>query len=188
MRRKSWAILNSTGACSDAATVCPGSTARVRITPSMGEMICIFERSAAMILSEALVAKASASATDNMALARAKAASAASISWVDETPRARSVANLLRCCWRSSRVMTASRSLASAPSNCAALRSRSAVMRMGSRMASTWPRFTLSFSSTRTSRTTPDISLPMSTCVSGWMVPVAETVMTRSVFWTAAVS
>ena len=42
--RRSWAITNSVGAASDAATVCPTSTLREITVPSVGETIRVMSR------------------------------------------------------------------------------------------------------------------------------------------------
>jgi hypothetical protein len=56
--------VNSTGACSDAATVWPGSTERASTTPSMGERIEALVKSVSL---ERRVARASSTAARALA-------------------------------------------------------------------------------------------------------------------------
>ena len=85
MRAKSSASVNSTGACSEAATVCPGSILRVSTMPSMGERIEALDRLVWSERNEAAACAAAARALASLASARDTAASALSNSLGDGT-------------------------------------------------------------------------------------------------------
>ena len=64
---RSSAIVKSTGAWSDAATVCPTSTLREMTVPSMGEMMSVYERFVCAWWSCASVCATDAAATSTCA-------------------------------------------------------------------------------------------------------------------------
>jgi hypothetical protein len=103
-------MVKSTGAWSDAATVCPTSTLREMTTPSMGEMMFVYERLTCAWLRAARVCSSCALATSTPALATARFVCAVSRSACVESPcwtsavvraKTRSAASWFACAWTS---------------------------------------------------------------------------------------
>ena len=170
------------GACSEAATVWPGSTLRDSTTPLMGERIEALRTLVSSERSDAPASVTEARALASSATARVSAASAVAISACDGT-----LPPLSSCTWRSrsrfarASVTVATACLTFASAETSELRERatwSSSLDRSSR-ASTWPCFTTSLSSTSTASTMPESSLPMSTLLVGCRLPVAETSTTR---------
>ncbi len=174
-------MVNSVTACNEAATALPGSTLRVRITPSDGARIQALARLISSVDRAACASATPARALVSSATARATAARPASSSAAEGTlpPDKRATSS------RRARLALASLSVACFwPTAACAEASPARERRIWSRSlavsssTSTWPFLMRSFRSTLTLSTVPDSSLPMLMARVGCRVPLA---VTRSV-------
>ena len=181
---RSSASVNNTGACSEAATVWPGSTERTSTTPLIGERMSVLPRS---VLTASRLARACATAASRPQTL----AFGTRDRWLRRRPYPAATAACCRSARgpsadaRSSRELPSprrqlcrTRASADASELCAC--STCASSRDVSSTASTSPAFTSSFTSTLTLRTVPDSSLPISTWLRGSRLPVAVTVTVSS--------
>src|SRR5690349_12580950 len=83
---KSLATVNSTGDCSEAATVCPGSTSRASTTPSIGDLMVVQDSEVSASFSEARDNVACDCEDATLASARSASACAASSSLLEMSP------------------------------------------------------------------------------------------------------
>ncbi len=176
-------MVKSVTACSEAATALPGSTWRLKTTPSMGETMAALLRLVLLVDKVAWACSTEALALSTAAWLRAAVARAASMSVKDGIPPR----DCLKTSSKRASWALASRAVASAWVRCAWAEAKAAracctwsLSLAGSSSMSTCPRLTRSFTSTRTACTVPDNSLPTLTWRTGCKVPLALTVRVMS--------
>ena len=174
--------MNSVTACNDAATALPGSTLRVRITPSAGARIDAFDRLISSVDSAACASLTLARALNSSACARSCVARALSSSVLDGTlPPDRRATSSKRpnVAWASFTVATVCATFALAAASEARERRIWSCSFDVSSSTSTWPFLMRSLTSTLTFSTVPESSLPMAIERVGCSVPLAVTVSVK---------
>jgi hypothetical protein len=176
-------MVNSVTACSEAATVLPGSTVRVSTTPSAGAVIEALARLVWSVDRAACASCTPARALVASATARVpRGTSSVQLGGGRHLParQARHLLEPAQAACASWVVAAACATLACAAATAACERRIWSCRRAVSSTTSTWPFFTGSFTSTRTSRTVPESSLPMVIARVGCNVPLAVTSSVRS--------
>ena len=168
--------MNSTGACSDAATVCPTSTDRCSTVPEMGARIVVCSKSTRATPTDARDCATCASADARSATAwsyfeRAASSSAAPMTCCVGRGLARSSSIFA---WRT--VTSARTSAASADFSPASACARLALKRIGSICAMICPSLTWLLKSAPSFEMSPETCDPTCTVTTAFSAPVAVTV------------
>ena len=198
------AMMNSSGACNDAATVCPGSTDFLTTTPSTGARIAVRSRSilacascasrccttaaeffAFACATPSCAFTASSPASCALSVDSARSASEAAIKFFSTSDFLRSTSRFASARLASARA-TSARCTATLAC-CVPIEARAASRSAwawrslysncsGSMRATSWPFLTALLKSTKISFNWPDTCEPTDTDTTGLSVPVAETV------------